>query len=143
MFTELLKDLMPRRDWLKSISALYVSAIYGDKKPPTSFSRTLECCTPELCETCGTDCGGKGHVIGYIERRKRIGFGRDPNTDKIVHEEYAFQRLGIGPNESDMWIDTGRRFDWWYGAGGKKKERYYIIKPPFDETLKPEPADWP
>jgi hypothetical protein len=143
MLTDLLKDLMPRRDWLKSISALYVSAIYGDKKPPASFSRTLTCCTPELCGTCGPDCGGKkASVIGYIERRKRIGYGIDPATDKIVHEEYAYQRLGIGPDESDMWIDTGRRFDWWYGAGGVKRTRDYIIKPPFEEPLKPEPADW-
>jgi hypothetical protein len=57
-------------------------------------------------------------------RERRIGFGRDPATGELRHEEYAVEFW----NGSE-WADTHERRIWWLISGQRHERRYKLRYP--------------
>ena len=56
-------------------------------------------------------------------RERRIGWGRDPDSDRMLHEEYAVERW-----DGSKWTDTYERRGWWYVRGERVEKRWKLTK---------------
>ncbi len=54
-------------------------------------------------------------------RFRRIGYGRDQDSDEILHEEFALERWN-----GEKWADTFERRMWWM-QGGTRQERTWKL----------------